>query len=80
MVIEPVFLSVRRVVMTCRFFLCLVPVFYASDRCSGGIMFLACPSVSACGFADVRPSVSPGMHPVGTMCYKPVDRISPNFG
>jgi len=38
---------------------------------SGGIMFLGCPCVSAC--------VHPGVCPISTISYKPVDRISPNF-
>ena len=39
-------------------------------------MFLGCLSVSAC----FRVSVQPGLNPVSTVSYTPMDRISPKFG
>jgi len=48
---------------------CFMPL--PTDRCVGGIMFSGCPSVSE--------SVRPGVRLVSTICYKPVDGISPNF-
>ena len=42
--------------------------------------FSGCPFVSACVSGCVRPSASPGVHAVSTIPYKPMNRISPNFG
>ena len=44
----------------------------ATDRCSVGIMFLGCSSLSVC--------VRPGVYPATTISYKPLDGILPNFG
>ena len=44
-----------------------------ANRCIGGVMFSGCPFIRAW----VRPGVST---PISTMCCKPTDGISPNFG
>ena len=50
----------------------LPPPLIGVDRCVGGIMFLACPSV--CLYLCVC------VHPCSTISYEPTDEISPNFG
>jgi len=63
----------RRVLTGCQSISCSVVDDFSFILClRPPIMFSGCRSVSACFRAYVRP----GMHPVSTISYKPVDGIS----